>query len=135
MFRVSPLPSIGTTSTDGRPARHSFPGNAVTSHLLQCRGGIPWTVCRRSSRCRSENLHLLIHLVGYKSNSPEVAEDLSTDNCLTAISRFIARRGQPRLFLSDNGSNFLGARKQIRRRPLMLDHDYIKDQLLNQSVE
>ena len=65
----------------------------------------------------------------------EVAEDLSTDKCLTAIRRFIARRGQPRLFLSDNGSNFLGARKQIRRRPLMLEHDYIKDQLLNQSVE
>ena len=65
----------------------------------------------------------------------EVAENLSTDKCLTAIRRFIARRGQPRLFLSYNGSNFLGARKQIRRRPLMLDHDYIKDQLLNQSVE
>ena len=65
----------------------------------------------------------------------EVAEDLSTDKCLKAIRRFIARRGQPRLFLSDNGSNFLGARKQIRRRPLMLEHDYIKDQLLNQSVE
>ena len=65
----------------------------------------------------------------------EVAEDLSTDKCLTAIRRFIGRRGQPRLFLTDNGSNFLGARKQIRRRALMLDHDYIKNQLLNTSVE
>ena len=65
----------------------------------------------------------------------EVAEDLSTDKCLTAIRRFTARRGQLRLFLSDNGSNFLGARKPIRRGPLMLDHDYIKIQLLNQSVE
>ena len=65
----------------------------------------------------------------------EVAEDLSTDKCLTAIRRFIARRGQQRLFLSDNGTNLLGARKQIRRRPLMFDHDYIKDQPLNQSVE
>ena len=65
----------------------------------------------------------------------EVAEDLSTDKCLTAIRRFFARRGQPRLFLSDNGSNFLVARKQIRRSPLMLDHDYIKGQLLNRSVE
>ena len=64
----------------------------------------------------------------------EVAEDLSTDKCLTAIRCFIARRGQRRLFLSDNGSNFLGARK-IRRRSLRLDHDYIKNQLLNQSVE
>ena len=35
------------------------------------------------------------------------------------------------LFLSDNGSNFLVARKQIGRRQLRLDHDYIKDPLLN----
>ena len=65
----------------------------------------------------------------------EVAENLSTDKCLTAIRRFIARRGQLRLFLSVNESNLLRARKQIRRRPLLLDHDYIKDQLLNASVE
>ena len=38
----------------------------------------------------------------------EVAEDLSTDKCLTAIRRFIARRGQPHLFLPDNGFDFLG---------------------------
>ena len=65
----------------------------------------------------------------------EVADDLSTEKCLTAIRRFIVRRSQPHLFLSDNGCNFLGARKQLRRRPLMLDQDYIKDHLLNQSVE
>ena len=35
----------------------------------------------------------------------------------------------------DNGSNFLGARKQIRRQNLQLDHDFIKNNLLNQSVE
>ena len=70
MFRLSPLPNTGTTATDGRPARHSFPGNAVTSHLHQCRRGLLWTACRRSLRCRSEDLHLLIHLLGYKSNSP-----------------------------------------------------------------
>ena len=42
--------------------------------------------------------------------------------------------GQPRLFL-DNRSNFQGVTKHIRRRPLMLDHDYNKYQPLNQSVE
>ena len=54
---------------------------------------------------------------------------------MTAIRRFIARRGQPRLFLSDNGSNFLGARKQIRRQPLKLDHEFIRQKLMNESVE
>ena len=54
---------------------------------------------------------------------------------MTAIRRFIARRGQPRLLLSDSGSNFLGARKQIRRQNLQFDHDFIKKNLLNQSNE
>ena len=65
----------------------------------------------------------------------EVTKDLTTSVCMTAIRRFIARRGQPRLLLSDNGSNFLGARKQIRRQNLQLDHDFIKNNLLNQSVD
>ena len=53
----------------------------------------------------------------------------------TSVRRFIARRGQPRLLLSDKKINFLGARKQIRRQNLQLDHDFIKDNLLNQRVE
>ncbi|XP_075255279.1 uncharacterized protein LOC142348000 [Convolutriloba macropyga] len=65
----------------------------------------------------------------------EVTEDLTTTTCMTAIRRFIARRGQPRLFLSDNGSNFLGARKQIRRQPLKLENDFIRQKLMNESVE
>ena len=135
MFWLSPLQSTCTTATDGEPARRSFPENAVTSDLHQCRRGLPGFVCRRSLRCSSEDIQLLNHLFGNKSNYLEVSEDLSTDNCLTAIWSFTAWRGQPRLFLSDTGSNFLGSGKQIRRRPLMLDHEYIKDQLLNQSVE
>ena len=65
----------------------------------------------------------------------EVTEDLTTTTCMTAIRRFVARQGQPRLFLKDNGSNFLGARKQIQRQPLQLDHEFIRQKLLNQSVE
>ena len=65
----------------------------------------------------------------------EVTEDLKPITCKTAIRRFIARRGHPRLLLSDNGSNFLGARKQIRRQTLKLDHELIRQKLLNQSVD
>ena len=65
----------------------------------------------------------------------EVAEDPSSDKSLTVIGSFVGQCRQKHLFLSDNGNNFLGARKQIRPRPLTLDPDYIKDQLLNRSVE
>ena len=58
----------------------------------------------------------------------EIAEDLSTDKCITAVRRFISRRGQPRVLMSENATN-LGSRKQLRRKPLQLDHDFIRNNL------
>ena len=44
----------------------------------------------------------------------EVVPSLEAETCLTAITRFIARRGKPATFLSDNGTNFVGAAKEMR---------------------
>ena len=65
----------------------------------------------------------------------EIAEELSTDNCIRTTRRFISRRGQPRVLMSDNATNFLGSRKQLRLKPLQLDHDFIRSNHLNQSIE
>uniref|UniRef100_A0A182NDH5 Integrase catalytic domain-containing protein n=1 Tax=Anopheles dirus TaxID=7168 RepID=A0A182NDH5_9DIPT len=43
----------------------------------------------------------------------EVAHGLTTQSCLMALQRFICRRGWPVEFLSDNGTNFQGASKEI----------------------
>ncbi|XP_075261127.1 uncharacterized protein LOC142352857 [Convolutriloba macropyga] len=91
----------------------------------------PFTVIQRG---KEEKAYIcLFNCLVTRAVHLEVTEDLTTSSCMTAIRRFIARRGQPRLLLSDNGSNFLGARKQIRRQNLQLDHDFIKNNLLNQS--
>ena len=93
----------------------------------------PFTVIQRN---KEEKAYIcLFNCLVTRAVHLEVTEDLTTTTCMTAIRRFVARRGQPRLFLSDNGSNFLGARKQIRRQPLQLDHEFIRQKLLNQSVE
>ncbi|XP_053686303.1 uncharacterized protein LOC128735844 [Sabethes cyaneus] len=39
----------------------------------------------------------------------EVAYSLSAHSCILAIRRFVARRGAPQSFMSDNGTNFAGA--------------------------
>ncbi|XP_053686701.1 uncharacterized protein LOC128736247 [Sabethes cyaneus] len=39
----------------------------------------------------------------------EVVHSLSTQSCVMAIRRFVARRGSPETFHSDNGTNFVGA--------------------------
>jgi transposase InsO family protein len=43
----------------------------------------------------------------------EVANSLETDCFLQVLMRFIARRGKPEVIRSDNGSNFVGARKEM----------------------
>lgn len=43
----------------------------------------------------------------------EVVANLSTDACKKAIRRFIARRGTPQVIYSDNGTNFVGASREL----------------------
>ena len=39
------------------------------------------------------------------------------------------------ILMSDNATNFLGSRRQLRRQLLQVDHDFIRKNLLNQSIE
>ena len=43
----------------------------------------------------------------------EVVSDLTTEAFMASLRRFIARRGKPSEIVSDNGSNFVGAAKEI----------------------
>ncbi|CAC5383158.1 unnamed protein product [Mytilus coruscus] len=45
----------------------------------------------------------------------EVAASLDTDSYINALRRFIARRGQVVKIRSDNGTNFVGAEKELKR--------------------
>jgi len=43
----------------------------------------------------------------------EVVEDLTSQSFIAALRRFMARRGKPKEVWSDNGTNFVGARKEL----------------------
>ncbi|XP_022168638.1 uncharacterized protein LOC111032570 [Myzus persicae] len=43
----------------------------------------------------------------------EVVEDLTSQAFIAALRRFMARRGKPNEVWSDNGTNFVGARKEL----------------------
>ncbi|XP_053691407.1 uncharacterized protein LOC128739932 [Sabethes cyaneus] len=45
----------------------------------------------------------------------EVVYNLSTESCKMAIRRFVARRGAPIEIFSDQGTNFVGASKQLKQ--------------------
>ena len=44
----------------------------------------------------------------------EVVPSLEADACLAAITRFIARRGKPNIILNVNGTNVVGAAREMR---------------------
>ncbi|XP_062714353.1 uncharacterized protein LOC134291085 [Aedes albopictus] len=46
----------------------------------------------------------------------EIAFDLSTDSCIMAIKRFVRKRGSPLEIFSDNGTNFVGASRQLKEQ-------------------
>ncbi|XP_055523174.1 uncharacterized protein LOC129717330 [Wyeomyia smithii] len=43
----------------------------------------------------------------------EVVHSLTTDSCKKAVRRFIARRGAPKEVYTDNGTNFIGASREL----------------------
>ena len=64
----------------------------------------------------------------------EMATSLETDAFLKAFVRMAARRGWPKKMLSDNGTNFVGARKEIRQLVEQLDHEKIHQMTANRGV-
>ena len=65
----------------------------------------------------------------------ELAGDLSTDSFILALRRFRARRGNPKLIRSDNGTNFVGTERELREALQGLDQRRIKDELSAHNIE
>ncbi|XP_065092441.1 uncharacterized protein LOC135713285 [Ochlerotatus camptorhynchus] len=53
----------------------------------------------------------------------ELVHSLSTQSCIMAIRRFVARRGSPESFHSDNGTNFLGASNMLTKEIQDINED------------
>ena len=65
----------------------------------------------------------------------EVANTLTTDSFINALRRFLAIRGPIRQLRSDQGTNFVGARNELRNALSELDKDHIKQFLLRQNCD
>ena len=55
----------------------------------------------------------------------EACPDLNADTFLNAYRRFVSRRCQPTIMLSDNGKTFIGASEELKRSVKRLDNDKI----------
>ena len=65
----------------------------------------------------------------------EVASSLETDTFLLALRRFVARRGPVKELRSDNGSNFVGAERELREAIREMKHNQIREKMLKQGID
>ena len=64
----------------------------------------------------------------------EMAYSLETDSCIHAIRRFICRRGQVQHIWSDNGTNLVGAEKELRKALSNFDNSKIQNTMLEGGI-
>ena len=60
---------------------------------------------------------------------------LDADACLAASMRFIARRGKPNIILSDNGTNFVGAARKLRKWIEVWNQSDIEQSLAQKQIK
>ncbi|KAK3715773.1 hypothetical protein QZH41_002282 [Actinostola sp. cb2023] len=65
----------------------------------------------------------------------EVAKSLETDDFILVLMRFLNRRGQVKELRSDNGTNFVGAEREIRESIEKMDHDKVERELTHRGCK
>jgi chloramphenicol 3-O-phosphotransferase len=65
----------------------------------------------------------------------KIAYTLDTDSYIMALRRMISRRGKPQRILSDNGTNFVGANRELRECLQNWNKGKINEEMVQQEVE
>ena len=65
----------------------------------------------------------------------EVAASLETDSFVNALRRFLSRRGPIRQLRSDQGTNFVGAKRELKEALKELNGDAIRKELLRNNCD
>ncbi|XP_011884052.1 PREDICTED: uncharacterized protein LOC105571188 [Vollenhovia emeryi] len=61
----------------------------------------------------------------------ELVSDLTSDAFIAALKHFVSRRGKPMAIYSDNGTNFVGAQRQLREFYESLSRDSVQTDINN----
>ena len=77
--------------------------------------GRPYLTKQGRGKCRAKRYICLFTCLTARTVHLEMASGLDTDSFMNAFVRMTARRGAPRYVVSDNGTNFVGAERELRQ--------------------
>ena len=78
---------------------------------------------------------VLFTCMGSRSVHLETANSLDSSSFINALSRFMNRRGAVRQLRSDQGTNFVGARNELKTALSEMDQDHVLEYLLRNGCE
>ena len=96
---------------------------------------VKYTRGTRSTKVTIKRYGFLFTCLTIRAVPLEIAGDLSTEKFILALRRFIARRGKPKIMMSDNGTNFVGANKELQTSLQKLDQSKIVFCLTDYNIE
>lgn len=89
----------------------------------------------KRGRVREKRWVCLLTSMTVRAVHLEIANSLDTDAFILALRRFIARRGKPKEMYSDNGTNFVGANRELKEALASIDNDKVHDSLAERGIE
>jgi len=96
--------------------------------------GGPFLV-KLTRRCRAKRYLCLFTCLSSRAVHLEVAYGLDTASFLNALTRMVARRGRPIEMVSDNGTNFVGADRELRELFDEIDQMSVSDKLAAEGIK
>ncbi|MES9882937.1 MAG: hypothetical protein ABW185_18875 [Sedimenticola sp.] len=112
------------------PSDRVTPGPPFSSVGVDTFG--PWTVISRRTRGGQANKKrwgILFTCLTTRAVHIEVVEELSSSSFINALRRFVAIRGEVKVFRSDCGTNFVGATDSLNIEALHVEVGPVKDYL------
>eukprot|EP00105_Crassostrea_gigas_P034805 XP_019918953.1 PREDICTED: uncharacterized protein LOC105318561 [Crassostrea gigas] len=89
----------------------------------------------KQKRSRVKRYGVIFTCLASRAVHLEVAASLDTDSYINALRRVIARRGQVTKIRSDNGTNFVGAERELARSIQEWNQHQIQKSMLQKNVD
>ena len=93
----------------------------------------PWII--KEGRREVKRYGVLFTCMASRAAHLESANSLDTASFINALRRFVCRRGPVRQLRSDQGSNFVGAKRELKEALTEFNDDQIKGELLKNNCD
>ena len=88
----------------------------------------------KTGRKQQKRYGVLFTCLASRAVHIEICESLDTSSFINALRRFQARRGQVTYIRSDNGTNFVGAERELREELQKLQRDKVHRFLAKRGI-